>query len=249
MNASVTAITRSSVEETKSEVDSSWTGVYRISGISLMLAGILVLASTTFGTFLGIPPGNNDAYLQSLANHPTVAQLLYWFWVLIDVLLFLGTLGLFLALKGIHKNVMLIASAITGFFLILDLGITELNSLTLITLTQAFASATSDAQRAVYLAAEHWGLATIPTASFFSWIGPSVGFFIIAILMWNSSFSKFTASLGIISNGLALICAFYFLYPIPFLSIFLTPILVVYGVWHVSAGRRLFKLGRTLREA
>ncbi len=247
MGTSVVRADNSSVVGTRSKVDLSWAGVYRIGGISLMLAGALILTSTTFGNYLGVPPGNNDVYLQSLATHPIVAQFLYWSWVLIDVLLFLGILGLYLVLKEVNKNVMLIATTITGFFLILDLGVTEFNALTLVRLTQSFAA--TDAQRAVYLAAEYWGLTTIPLASFFSWIGPSAGFFIIAIVMWNSNFSRFTASLGILSNGLGLICGFYFLYPVPLFSIFLSPILIIYGIWHISAGRSLFKLSKILREA
>ncbi len=243
MNASIANTNTSSLEEAKPMADSTWKGVYRTGGICLIAAGILILISTTFGYMLGTPPGNNEAYLQSLATHSAVARLNYGSWVFIDVLLIIGTLGLYLALKGVNKNAMLVAAGLVGLFLILDLGITEFNSLTLITLTQSYASATSDAQRAAYLAAENWGLATIPMASFFSWLGPSAGFFMVAIIMRKSSFGKFTASLGMISNGLGIICSLYFLQPIPILSILLTPVLIVYGVWHISAGRKLLKLG------
>lgn len=244
MNASITNTNVSSLAEAQSTVDVSWKGVYRIGGIALVAAGILVLIGTTFGYYLGTPPGNNEAYLQALANHPALARLTYWSWVFIDILLIIGMLGLYLALKGINKNAMLVAAGLVGLFLILDLGITEFNSLTLITLTQSYAAATSDAQRLAYQAAENWGLATIPIASFFSWMGPSTGFLIVAIVMQKSGFGKFTANLGMISNGLGILCSLYFLLPVPLLSILLTPVLIAYGIWHIAAGRRLFRLGR-----
>jgi len=234
----------STVEAARMHADPTWKGVYKAGGLAMVMIGILYLVGSTLGYYLGGTPGNSQAYLQSLAARPTLAQITYWIFGLADILFIPAILGLYLALKEINKNAMLIATGILGFMFVLDLGITELNTLTLVSLTQNYAAATSDAQRAVYLAAENWELATLPIATFFSWIGPSSGFLIASIVMRNGSFGRNTARLGMIANGLGIVCGFYFLYPVPVLAFFLTPTLILYGAWLIATGRRLYKLGR-----
>jgi hypothetical protein len=235
---------KSSTEEAKVQVDPTWKGVYRVGGLSLVAAGILYLVGSTLGFYLGADPGNSQAYLQSLATRPIVAPITYWIFSLADIFFIPAILGLYLALKGINKNAMLIAAGFLGFFVILDLGVTESNTLALVALTHSIAAATGDAARAAYQAAANWGLATLPIATFFSWFGPSVGFLITSIVMRKCIFGRNVARLGIIVYGLAIIASFYFLYPVPVLGIILTPILLLYGVWLIAAGRRLFKLGK-----
>jgi hypothetical protein len=210
----------------------------------MVTTGALYLVGSTFGYYLGSPPGNSETYLQALAGHRALAQFTYWIFALADVLLIPATLGLYLALKGINKSAMLIAAGLVGFFIVLDLGITESNTLALVSLTQNYAAATSDTQRAIYLAAEHWGLATLPVATFFSWAGPSAGFLIASLVMWNGIFGRRIARLGIIIYSLGIVGSLYFLYPMPVLSLILTPVLIVYGIWLVSAGRKLYMLGK-----
>jgi hypothetical protein len=234
------------VNTDKSTIDPTWKGVYRAGGLAMVMAGLLFLVGTTFGYQLGVPPGNSNAYLLSLAAHPALARVTYWIFGLTDILLIPAVLGLYLAVKGINKNAMLVAAGLVSFFIVLDLGITELNSLTLVTLTQDYAVATSDVQRAAYMAAEHWGLATLPIATFFSYVGPASGFLIISIVMLKGIFGRNTARLGMIANGLGIVGGIYFLYPVPLLAFFLTPILIVYGAWLIAVGRGLSRLGKRL---
>jgi hypothetical protein len=243
MNESITNSKKINLVEPTMTIDPAWKGVYRVGGICMVMAWIFYLVGSTFGSVLGVPPDNSEAYFQSLANKPALATATYWIFLLTDLFLIPATLGLFHAIKGINKNAMLIAAGILGFFLVFDLGITELNSLALVTLTQNYSAAISDVQRAAYLGAAHWGLATMPIATFFSWIGPSSGFLITSILMRKGIFGSYTAWLGIIVNSLGIAGGFYFLYPVPALSLILTPILVLYGIWLIAAGRRLYKLG------
>ena len=228
--------------------DPTWKGIYKIGGLSLLLAGVLYLLGSTLGFYLGATPGDNLVYLEALANQPTLADVTYWIFALADIFLLFGTLGLYHALREIHKSAMLVAAGLLGIFIVLDLGITELNSLALITLTRNIATAASDAQSAAYQAAAHWGLATIPIATFFSWVGPSCGFLIASIVMRKSFFGKPTARFGMIVFFLGIIAGFYFLYPITVLALFLTPVLVIYGVWLIAVGRRLYRLGKRMDE-
>ncbi len=70
---------------------------------------------------------------------------------------------------------MLVATGLLFLFLVMDLVLTEFNSLTLVTLAEHYASATIDAQRLAYMAAADYALATIPIATFYSWVVGSLG--------------------------------------------------------------------------
>jgi hypothetical protein len=244
MNQTIVTTYKNAAEETRVQVDPTWKGVYKAGGLCLAGAGILYLVGSTLGLYLGGTPGNSQAYLQSLAAHPLIAPMTYWSFSLVDVLFIPAILGLYLALKGIDKNAMLIAAGLLAFFVTLDLGVTESNTLALVALTQSIAAAPSDAARAAYQAAANWGLATLSIATFFSWIGTSVGFLIIAIVMRKGVFGRRTARLGMFVYGLGTVASFYFLYPVPVLGLALTPILILDGVWLIAAGRRLFELGK-----
>lgn len=235
---------KNTAEAAKPQLDPTWKGVYRAGGLAMLISGLFVLLGTTLGYRLGTPPGDSNEYLQALANHPRLAPVTYWTWALYAIFLIPAVLGLYHALKGINKNAMLVAVGLVSFFIVLDLGITEFNSLALVRLTKDYAAATSDVQRAVYLGAEHWGLATMPVASFFSWAGPSSGFLIVSIVMLKGLFGKFTAYLGIIVNALGIVGGFYFLHPVNALSFILTFVLLLYGIWFIAVGRRLFVAGK-----
>ena len=238
------------VEEPGTWIDPTWKGVYRAGGLALATAGILYLIGATLGFYLGLTPGNSQQYFQSLVSHPVAAQFTYWTFSLADILFIPATLALYLALKEINKNAMLIAAGLLSFFIILDLGVTELNTLALVSIAESYASASSDTLREAYQAAANWGLATLPLATFFSWVGPSAGFLITSIVMRKGIFGRNTALLGVIVFTLGIAGGFYFLYPgLTILSLFLTPILILYGVWLIAVGRRLFKLGGDKTEA
>jgi hypothetical protein len=244
MNEPIVSTNKSSVTGTAVQVDPTWKGVYKAGGLGLAAGGVLYLVGSTLGLYLGSTPGNSQVYLQSLTAHPLAAPITYWIFSLADICFIPAILGLYLALKGIDKNAMLIAAGLLAFFVTLDLAVTESNTLSLVTLARSIPAAPNDAAGAAYQAAANWGLATLPIATFYSWIGPSVGFLIIAIVARKGIFGRVTARLGMIVFSVAIIASFYFLHPVPVLGLALTPILVLYGVWLIAAGRRLFGLGR-----
>jgi hypothetical protein len=205
---------------------------------------VAYLIGSTIGFYLGAPPGNNQAFLQALASNPVQAQVAYWLFLFADIAFIPGIIGLYFSLKGINKNAMLIATALLAFFYILDLVISELNTLVLITLTQSYAATTNEVLRAAYQGAEAWGLATLPIGTFFSWFGPSTAYVIVTIVMLKSTYGRNTALLGLIVNVLGIVCSIYFLHPILILTLIQTPVLILYGIWLIATGRRLFKLGR-----
>lgn len=227
------------------EVDHSWNWIYQVGGLCVLLAGILYVVGAGLGWVLGVPPGNTTAFLQAVTSHPVLAMTTYGVFGLTDILLIIGMGALYLALKGLHKNAMLVAALLVIVFYIVDLATFIPNSMTLATLTQSYGSAVSDAQRTALLGAEHYILATIPLSQFAGYVLPSVGFLITAIVMFKGVFGKHTGRLGILANALGIVGGFYFLFPVMSLSLLLTPCLVLYGLWLIAAGRRLYMLGKT----
>jgi Domain of unknown function (DUF4386) len=228
-------------------VDPSWKGVYMVGGACMIAYGLIYIIASLLNFTIAVPPGDTTAFINSLAGHPTLARIVYGLFSLSDFLLLPAVLALYLALKHINKNAMLIAAGLLFLFIAFDLGVTEFNSLTLITLAQHQAMATSDAQRAAYTAAADYGLATMPLASFYSWVVGALGLLIASWVMLKGVFGNPIAYLGIIVNMAAIICSFYFILPssLIFLTLFLTPILVVWGIWLCVVGFRLYKLSQT----
>lgn len=243
MNATLVDTKKSTVEPVASRIDPSWKGVYRVGGIGLLLFGLIYLIEMTLNSFWGIPGATDSMqYLQSLAAHPHQAQVEYGLYSLADFLLVPGVLALYLALKRIAKNPMLIATGLMAVFVVLDLAITEANSLTIVALTQHAAAATSATAREAYLAAALYALPTVALATFYSWVISSGGVLIISIVMLKGVFTRLTAYLGIVAGILGVVAGFYVY--VPALAVLAIPALFTFGLWCVLAGIKLYRLGK-----
>jgi len=207
----------------------------------MLLAGLVYIISAVLSIVIGPPPSGGEPYLQGLATHALVSQVNFGLWVLADLALLPAVMALYLALKQIAKNAMLIAAGLMLLFAVLDLAVTELNSLTLVTLTQQYAAAASDAQRSAYVAAADYALATLPIATFLSYMVSSVGLFIISLVMLKGVFSKPAAYAGLVASIAGIIGGFYFI--VPALAALLVPSLIAFGLWSLLAGARLWTLG------
>jgi hypothetical protein len=125
-------------------------------------------------------------------------------------------------------------------FLVLYLAITELNTLTLVSLTQHYTAATSDAQRAAYVAAATYALATLPNATFFSYAVSSIGLLMTSLVMLKGVFNKPSALLGIVASLEGIVGSCYVFYSA--FAALLVPSLIAFGLWALFAGTRLYKL-------
>ena len=220
--------------------DPTWKGLYRVGGLCLLLIGVSYLIGAVLSIIIGPAPSGGELYLKSLAGHVMLAQVNFGLFALTDFLLLPAVLALYLALKHLAKNPMLIAAVLLALFLVLDLAITEVNSLTLVSLTQHYTAATSDAQRAAYVAAADYALATIPIANFFSYAVSSVGLLITSLVMLKGVFNRPTALLGIVASLEGIGGSLYVF--VPAFAQLLVPSLITFGLWALFAGTRLNKL-------
>jgi hypothetical protein len=151
------------------------------------------------------------------------------------------TLALYIALRRVNESFMVIALA---------LGLMEAVAFILarptfemLYLSEGYAAATTDAQRAMFVAAGEAMLATFSGTAFHLSISLfSVYFLIVSLVMLQSNiFGRVTAYMGILA------AIFNWALYVPAIGLFLS-ILSVFPfltVWNVLVARRLFRLGRT----
>lgn len=227
-------------EQTQNLIDLTWKGIYKLGAFCMIGLGLIYIIATLLNLTIAVPPNDTITFFNSLADHASLARFIYILYSLAAFLLLIATMALYHALKRINKNAMLVAAGLLFLFVILDLTLTEFNSLTLVTLAQHYTYATVDAQRVAYLTAADYLLATIPIATFYSWMVGSLGFLIASAVMLKGVFNKRIAYSGIIINLLGIIGAFYIFLPV--LTIFLTPILIIWGIWLMIVGFRLYNI-------
>jgi hypothetical protein len=242
MDAQVVGPNTQTIEEARMHVDPAWGTVYRTGGPCLVAAGIFYVTGAVFSSIIGPAPGGGEQYLRALAGHATLSQINFALFALADLLFVPAALGLFHALKHIARNAMLIAAGLIAVFIVQDLAVTEVNSLTLVALTRQYAAATSDAARAAAVAAASYARATLPLATFLSFFVSSVGFLIVSFVMLKGVFRKGPAYLGIVATIAGIIGGFYVVLPV--LAVLLSPCLVAFGIFLVLSGLRLFGLGK-----
>jgi len=224
-------------------VDTSWNGLYRWGGISLMLVGVLYFIGFILALSMGTQPSGGEAVLKWLAGQTTLAYATWGVFILTDILLVPVILALYLALKGVNKNAMLASAGFFGLFLALDLAVTCISWIALTSLSQNYAAATSDIQQAAYVATANYALnATAVSAPVYSSVVSSIGILITSLVMLKGIFSKATAYVGIATSIAGFVYAISVF--VPALGIFIAVALLVGGIWGLLAGSRLYRLGK-----
>ena len=128
-------------------VDRSWKGVYKSGGFSLCAGGailaIFILSVFIFQVALPLTP-------QAVLENPKPPVTLYLLAALGEVLLLPAALGLFLSLKDVNKNYMLIAAASWSIAVAIYL-VSRGQILSLLPASSGYADATSEPIKAAYL--------------------------------------------------------------------------------------------------
>src|SRR5664279_3968868 len=102
--------------------DGKW--LYRVGGISAIAMGIAYIVLIALYVPMGAPPSSVEARLTYLAGNTTAWWAILGLSILTDFLFIPVALSLYLALKGINRNAMLVATAFLGLFVVLDLAVT-----------------------------------------------------------------------------------------------------------------------------
>jgi hypothetical protein len=223
--------------------DGKW--LYRVGGLSAILFGIAYLIIIGLYVPMGARPSGAEAQLRYIAGNTTSWWAILGLSVLTDLLLVPVAFALYLALKGINRNMMLIATAGMGLFVLLDLTITWTNYAALIALSGSYAAAVNDAQRAVVVTAATYPSTVLESSLLFVYntLTLSVGILMTGLVMLKGIFSKSTAYLGMVT-GIVGIVAVVGPFPVSALSVIIILASVLTTVWALFAGYGLYRLGR-----
>src|SRR6266702_6725493 len=164
--------------------DGKW--LYRVGGVSALVLGMAYIVIFPLYAHVGAPPsGDGEAWLKYFAGKTTVWWAILGLSVLTDFLYVPVALSLYLALKGVNRNAMLVATAFVGLFIVLDLAVTWSAFASLLTLSGNYAAATNDAQRAAYVAAASYPSAVLASSleAVYSIMVLSFGILMIGLVM------------------------------------------------------------------
>jgi len=197
----------------------NWKGLYTLSGALLVLGLFSSFYVAYLGRILYSPgyPADPEAYLQFIAGRQGLAALTWTLWIVGDLLAIAPTVAMYLLLRPYHRTLALLGSLVVIFYLIYDVSVTELNSLTLVGLGQAYAAANSEAVRASLVGAATCGYYALPLETVLSFGIGSLGWLLWCIPMARSFFGVWTALFGIAVNIMGLLGAAYPLFPLSFI--------------------------------
>ena len=219
--------------------DSTWKGLYRVGGAAALIMVVLYTIQIIVFVAWGPPPSTVISWFTLFQNNRLLGLLDLDLLSLADyALMGLMFLALYAALRRASESFMAIDTTLAFAGIVVYYA--SNTAFSMLSLSDQYAAATTDAQRSVFLAAGQAMLAIYQgTAFHMSYVLVSVAPLIISVVMLRSNiFSKVAAYVGILANVLGLA---YFL---PAVGVLLSLISVVgLAIWYILIARKLFQLG------
>jgi hypothetical protein len=221
------------------DTGSTWNSLYRVSGaVAFILVGITLAQLVIF--IASPPPDTVLDWLRLFQARPLVGLLDFELLLIVYVVL---SIPLALALTGALYRV---SPPFTVLFLALSLigagaFLVARPAFDLLYLSQQYAAATSEAQRAALLAAGEGKLAAFHGTAFqVSYVlGSLNGLILSGVMLRSSTFSRPTAYLRILSS------VFDFGIFVPTVGLYISIFSVLFlATWHILVGLRLWRLGQ-----
>lgn len=244
--------------------DSNWKSLYRVGGAAALIAGVLFRRNIAaeIGLFSKQQPpvtvGGWFALLQS--NRFLGLAYLDIFDIVNYVLVGLMLLALYAALKPVTKSYMAIAVSLGFLGIAVYLG--SNTALSMVSLSEQYAGATTDGQRTALLAAGEAMLAIHRFGSpgahpgsggYMSLLLIAAAGMISSVVMLRSEvFKQTTAYVGILASGFDLAYCFAYVF-VPRVDSELLAVMFIPAaglflmIWHIMVGRRLTQLGKSRR--
>ena len=223
------------------ETEQGWKPLFNLGGLSaLMMVGIIIAQMIVF---MSAPPpyeGGASAWFTLFQNNKIIGLINFELLMIVYVFLSIPiTLSLYVLLRRVSPS-------FTTLYVVLSLiGIMSFivarPAFEMLFLSNGYAAATTDAERAVYLSAGETLLAVFHGTAFqVSYVLGSLGGLIISIVMLKTDvFSKTTAYLRIASS------VFDFGLYVPAVGMYISIFSVLFLlIWDILVAQRLFQLGR-----
>jgi hypothetical protein len=221
--------------------DSAWKNLYMVGGVAALFSALLIPVQLI--VFSSIPePTTASGWFTLFQDHKLSGLLSFEFLFVVNAAFGITTaLALYVALRHVNESLMAIALALSLIGAVCI--IIARPAIDMLYLSDQYAAATTDAQRATFLAA---GEAVIAmrhgTAFHVSYNLANIVLIIIPVVILQSGiFSKITAYAGILSGVIG-----FGLY-LPTIGLYISVLSVLfYGVWLILIARRLFQLGGSI---
>jgi hypothetical protein len=230
--------------------DTRWKSLYKVGGAAALIAAALLLTEIIVFT-IWPQPNTVTNYFVLFQNSKLIGLLDFYLLEFFTYALFVPIfLAIYVAIRRANESYTALALtlAITGVAVFLATN----NPFSMLSLSNQYAAATTDAQKDLYLAA---GQAVLANTNQRAVEGFNMGFFllstagvIISIVMLRSkTFSKAIAYVGILTFAISLVDYIRVAF-IPSISLLLLIIAVASGLliptWLVLIARKLFQLGQ-----
>src|SRR3989475_2876537 len=180
---------------------------YRVGGIAALVLGVAYIIIVFLYARVGSPPTGSEAWFKYLPGKTKVWWVILGLSVFTDFLYVPLAFALYLALKAINRNAMLLATAFVGLFVVLDLAVTWSHYASVLVLYSNYSRATDDIQRAGYLAAANYASAILASRLeiVYAIVTLSFAILVIGFVMLGGVFNKITAYLGLATGILGIV--------------------------------------------
>jgi hypothetical protein len=211
---------------------------YRVGGIAALVLGIAYIIIIPLYAHVGAPPIGGEAWFKYLPGKTAIWWTILGLSVLTDFLFVPVALALYLALGGINRNAMLLATAFVGLFVVLDLTVTWSHYASMLVLYSNYSRATDGVRRAAYVAAADYASAVLasPLEIVYAIVTLSFGILVTSFVMLRGVFSRITAYLGLATGILGIVSVAGLSITIIMNALFAT-------AWILFVGYRLYRLG------
>ncbi len=156
--------------------------------------------------------------------------------------------ALYLELRGINRNAMLLATAFVGLFVVLDLAVTWSHYASMLILYSSYSRAADNVRRAAYVAAADYASAVLasPLEIVYAIVTLSFGILVISFVMLKGVFNKITAYLGLnkITAYLGLATGILGIVSVAGLSMTIIMNALFATAWVLFVGYRLYRLAQ-----
>jgi hypothetical protein len=229
--------------------DRAYKSLYKLGGVAAIIVTVLTLVEVVI--FIFYPqPGTISGWFMLFQSNRLIGLMDFWgLEVPMYVMFTLVFLALYAALRKIDEGILLIALT----FALLGIGIffATNNPFSMLSLSNQYAAAVTDAERSTLLAAGQALLANTNQRAIGGFnmglcLVSVAGLMISSVMLRSRSFSRLTAYVGIVTFALSL--ADYLRQALTSSVIIallvILPNVLFLVIWFVLIGRRLYQLGR-----
>jgi hypothetical protein len=212
---------------------------YRVGSVAALVLGIGYVVIIPLYAHVGAPPHGAEAWFKYLPGKTTAWWAILSLSVFTDFLYVPVAFALYIALKELNRNLMLLATAFVGLFIVLDLAVTWSHYASVLALYGNYVTATDDAHRWGYIAAANYASAMLNSRLeiVYAIVTLSFGIFLIGFVMLRGAFNKITAYLALGTGVLGIVSLTGFSFAIIGNALFAT-------AWLFFVSYRLYRLAQ-----